>query len=99
VGAASAAQLSRIAAPRRLLARYGTEATAVLAMAGDDRTLLEPVAHGIDVTGAELAFGVSHEGALDVGDLLDRRTRIGLVGADRERALPAANRALEHPIS
>ncbi|MGH3434967.1 MAG: glycerol-3-phosphate dehydrogenase/oxidase [Sciscionella sp.] len=99
VGAASAAQLGSVAAPRRLLARYGTEATAVLAVAGDDRTLLEPVAHGIDVTGAELAFAVSHEGALDADDLLDRRTRIGLVDADRARALPAAKRALEHPIA
>ena len=34
---------------------------------------------------AELLFGVTHEGAADVDDLLDRRTRIGLVPADRER--------------
>ena len=31
----------------------------------------------------------------NVGDLLDRRTRVGLVPADRERAVPAAERALE----
>ena len=39
---------------------------------------------------AELLWGVTHEGALDVDDLLDRRTRIGLVPADRARAEAAA---------
>jgi glycerol-3-phosphate dehydrogenase len=43
---------------------------------------------------AELAFGVSHEGALDVDDLLDRRTRIGLVAADRAEAVAAAEQVL-----
>ncbi|MDH6281887.1 glycerol-3-phosphate dehydrogenase/oxidase [Prescottella agglutinans] len=75
--------------PSSLVARYGGEAGAVAA-AGE----LMPIADGIDVTHAELAFAVSHEGALDVDDLLDRRTRIGLVPGDRERALPAAERAL-----
>lgn len=75
--------------PPSLVARYGSEASSV-AQAGE----LSPIADGIDVTHAELAFAVSHEGALDVDDLLDRRTRIGLVPADRERAIPAAERAL-----
>ena len=47
------------------------------------------------VTLAELLFGVTHEGAADVDDLLDRRTRIGLVPADRQLAVPAAERALQ----
>jgi glycerol-3-phosphate dehydrogenase len=46
------------------------------------------------VTLAELLFGVTHEGAIDVGDLLDRRTRVGLVPADRAAALSLAERAL-----
>ena len=50
----------------------------------------EPVADGIDVIRAEFEYAVTHEGALSVDDILDRRTRIGLVAADRERALPAA---------
>ncbi|QCQ90770.1 glycerol-3-phosphate dehydrogenase/oxidase [Rhodococcus sp. SGAir0479] len=75
--------------PPTLVARYGSEAGLVAAAGA-----LTPVADGIDVTHAELAFAVSHEGALDVDDLLDRRTRIGLVAEDRERALPAAERAL-----
>ena len=47
------------------------------------------------MTLAELIFGVTHEGAVDVDDLLDRRTRVGLVPADREVAEPLARRALE----
>jgi glycerol-3-phosphate dehydrogenase len=38
---------------------------------------------------------VTHEGAADVDDLLDRRTRIGLVPVDRELARSAAERALD----
>ncbi len=90
VGAASRAVLDKVRAPAGLVARYGTEAEAVVGM-GDDG--LRQVA-GLDLRAAELAFAVSHEGALDVDDLLDRRTRIGLVSSDRERALPEAERAL-----
>ncbi len=75
--------------PRSLVARYGAESAAVLATARCDRPA-EPAVEGIDVTRAEFEFAVTHEGALDVGDILDRRTRIGLVEADRERAVGAA---------
>ncbi|WP_281171674.1 glycerol-3-phosphate dehydrogenase C-terminal domain-containing protein, partial [Promicromonospora kroppenstedtii] len=49
----------------------------------------DAVGHGIagtehlDVTRAEVEWAVTHEGALDADDVLDRRTRIGLVPADR----------------
>jgi glycerol-3-phosphate dehydrogenase len=49
-----------------------------------------PVAEGIDVTRAEFEFAVTHEGALDIDDILDRRTRIGLVAEDRRRAVDTA---------
>ncbi len=35
------------------------------------------------MTRAEVEWAVTHEGALDADDVLDRRTRIGLVPADR----------------
>lgn len=76
--------------PGSLVARYGAESRNVIATARCERPA-EPVAEGIDVTRAEFEFAVTHEGALDVGDILDRRTRIGLVAADRERAMDAAN--------
>ena len=93
IGAATPAGLSRVDASPRLIARYGTEAAAVVAEAEGDARLLEPV-DGLDVTPAELRYAVRHEGALDAADLLDRRTRIGLVEADRARAMPAAEEAL-----
>jgi len=90
VGAAPASVLARVPAPARLVARYGAEAPAVLALAQGDPELLAPIADGTEVTGAELLWAVRHEGALDVDDLLDRRTRIGLRPADRACALAAA---------
>ncbi|GLW96695.1 glycerol-3-phosphate dehydrogenase/oxidase [Microtetraspora sp. NBRC 16547] len=78
--------------PARLVARYGREAWAVQDLARQDPSLAETVATGI--TRAELVWAVRHEGALDVGDLLDRRTRIGLIPEDRAAALPAAEEAL-----
>jgi glycerol-3-phosphate dehydrogenase len=70
--------------PASLLARHGGAAHEVLA-AGE----LAPVADDLDVTRAEIAYAVTHEGALDAADVLDRRTRIGLVKADAERARKA----------
>ncbi|GLE53710.1 glycerol-3-phosphate dehydrogenase 1, partial [Mycobacterium montefiorense] len=75
--------------PASLVARYGAEAPHVIASATCERPT-EPVAEGIDVTRAEFEYAVTHECALDVDDILDRRTRIGLVARDRERAVAAA---------
>ncbi|MFH8217939.1 glycerol-3-phosphate dehydrogenase/oxidase [Streptomyces sp. NPDC018057] len=94
VGAASPAVLAALPAPRRLIRRYGTEAPAVHALGADHPELREPVLEGHPVTRAELVWAVRHEGALDEADLLDRRTRIGLVPADRTAALPAARAAV-----
>ncbi len=80
--------------PERLVRRYGAEATAVASLAAHDRTLLDPVFEGSSVLGVELVFGIRHEGALDVGDLLDRRVRLGLVPAERRRAEEVAARLL-----
>jgi len=84
-----AARGSSAQIPASLVARYGAESAAVISAARCERPLT-PVAEGIDVTRAEFEFAVTHEGALDIGDILDRRTRIGLVAVDRERAMGAA---------
>ncbi|MFH8693987.1 glycerol-3-phosphate dehydrogenase/oxidase [Streptomyces chartreusis] len=94
VGAASPNTLGSLRAPRRLVQRYGTEAPAVQALGAEDPRLAEPVLAGHPVTGAELLWAVRHEGALDEADLLDRRTRIGLVPADRDAALDVAREVL-----
>ncbi|EOM76735.1 glycerol-3-phosphate dehydrogenase/oxidase [Rhodococcus rhodnii] len=84
---ATGTQLSGL--PMSMIARYGAEAARVRDVATCDRPL-DPVAPGIDVTRAEFEFAVTHEGALDAADILDRRTRIGLVEDDRTAAESAA---------
>ncbi|ABP55020.1 glycerol-3-phosphate dehydrogenase/oxidase [Salinispora tropica] len=92
-GAASPARLARVPAPRRLIARYGVEAVNVLAEA--PAHLHRPISAEIPVTGAELLWAARHELARTVDDLLDRRTRLGLVPAHRDAALPVAGEVLE----
>jgi glycerol-3-phosphate dehydrogenase len=94
VGAAPRAVLSRLGGPEHLARRYGGEASAVLALTVDDPKLGEPLVPGAETVGAELVWALRHEGALDVDDLLDRRTRIGLIPADRAVAQPLAEAIL-----
>jgi glycerol-3-phosphate dehydrogenase len=77
-------------APAALVGRYGSEAPCVAALADGSPELLEPLAPGAPALGVELRFAVEHELALTVDDLLDRRTRVGLVDAWRAAAVPAA---------
>ncbi|HYJ27451.1 MAG TPA: glycerol-3-phosphate dehydrogenase/oxidase [Nocardioides sp.] len=100
LGAAPPEDLRRCTAPARLVRRFGTDADLVLATARDvsgltDDELLSPASPDVPVTLAELVFAVTHEGARDVDDLLDRRVRVGLVAADRAVAEPLARRALD----
>ncbi len=100
LGAAPPEDLRRCTAPARLVRRFGTDADLVLATARDvsgltDDELLSPASPDVPVTLAELVFAVTHEGAHDVDDLLDRRVRVGLVAADRTVAEPLARRALD----
>ncbi|NYE36448.1 glycerol-3-phosphate dehydrogenase [Nocardioides cavernae] len=99
LGAASPDELRRVDAPPRLVRRFGTEAPLVLADAREvtglgDEEVLAPLSDEVPVTLAELVFALTHEGAHDIDDLLDRRTRVGLVAPDRAAAEPLARRAL-----
>ncbi|MFD0366608.1 glycerol-3-phosphate dehydrogenase/oxidase [Streptomyces sp. NPDC127114] len=94
VGAAAPRTLAGLDVPPRLVHRYGSEAPAVHALGLEDPSLARPVVPGHPVTGAELLWAVRHEGALDASDLLDRRTRIGLVPEDRTTAEEAARDVL-----
>jgi glycerol-3-phosphate dehydrogenase len=79
--------------PESLVLRFGAEAANVIAAATCERPA-ESVAGGIDVTRAEFEYAITHEGALTVEDIVDRRTRIGLVASDRERVIGAAEELL-----
>jgi glycerol-3-phosphate dehydrogenase len=99
LGAAPSWVLSGAPGDKRLVRRFGTDAKLVLDSAKtvtglSDSELLAPVAPGVPATLAEFVFAVSHEGAASVDDILDRRTKIGLIPADAEAARPAAERAL-----
>jgi glycerol-3-phosphate dehydrogenase len=96
VGAPSnprAALRSPVKLPSSLVARYGAEASNVIAAARCERPA-DPVVDGIDVTRAEFEYAVTHECALTPEDIVDRRTRIGLVDADRARVVGVAEEFL-----
>jgi glycerol-3-phosphate dehydrogenase len=92
VGAAPS--LASVAAPDRLVRRYGTEAPAVVALADGRPELLEPLGDGVPACGAELLWAVRHELALTPSDLADRRTRAGLVPEWRSVVLAAGEELL-----
>jgi glycerol-3-phosphate dehydrogenase len=87
-------RLEGVGAPPHLIARYGAEAPLVLALADAQPSLRERVLPELPYLLAELRFAIEHEGALSAEDLIDRRTRIGLVPADREAALAIAGSLL-----
>ena len=90
VGAPSPGAPARDHLPAGLLRRFGTEAEEILALAAGRSELLEPVADGSDVLGVELIAATEREGALSVDDVLDRRTRLGLVPGRRAEAQETA---------
>lgn len=92
VGAAPRPALAAVPAPARLVDRHGTEAPDVLALAAGDPELLAPIAPGLDVLRVEVLHAMRAEGALDADDVLDRRTRIGLVPATRAQVRPLVER-------
>jgi glycerol-3-phosphate dehydrogenase len=98
VGAAPEGVLAAVDSelPARLVRRYGNEAAAVWALGESRPWLREPVSAGVGVLGVELAFGVEAEGAMDVDDLLARRTRLSLVPGDLDAE---AGRAADIAVS
>ncbi|GAA1985420.1 glycerol-3-phosphate dehydrogenase/oxidase [Microbacterium pumilum] len=88
VGAWPRPRLGEIAAAPRLVRRYGAEAPFAAALPDGPRG-----ARG--VTAQELEWGIAVEGALTIDDVLDRRTRLGLVARDRQASWDAAAAAFE----
>ncbi|MDR7189172.1 MULTISPECIES: glycerol-3-phosphate dehydrogenase/oxidase [Microbacterium] len=83
VGAWPRHRLGEIAAAPRLVRRFGAEAPYAAALPTGP-------AAACGVTAQEFQWGVAVEGALSIADLLDRRTRLGLVETDREQSTDAA---------
>ncbi|MDO4665506.1 MAG: glycerol-3-phosphate dehydrogenase/oxidase [Actinomycetaceae bacterium] len=70
--------------PDSLVARFGREAARVV----EDATIANPLGKvaGLDLTRAEIQFALTHEGALTVADILERRTRLSLVPTEAAAA-------------
>ncbi|WP_343063990.1 glycerol-3-phosphate dehydrogenase/oxidase [Haloechinothrix aidingensis] len=63
---------------RHLLNRYGALVHELLALAENEPEWLRPLEHAPDYLRVEVAYAVSHEGALHLEDVLARRTRIAI---------------------
>jgi glycerol-3-phosphate dehydrogenase len=71
-----------LAVAEHLIARYGTLATELLDLIRADRALGRPLAGGSPYLRAEVAYAVTHEGALHVEDVLARRVRLLIETSD-----------------
>ncbi len=65
-----------------LITRYGSLVTELLDLIRADRALGQPLLDGFPYLRAEVAYAVSHEGALHVEDVLARRVRLLIESPD-----------------
>lgn len=68
------------ASKKHLLNTYGSSYHAIIALAVEDSSLLEPVSGDSDVIKAEVIYGVRYEMAQTLSDILMRRTDLGAAG-------------------
>jgi len=69
-------------AVQHLIDRYGSVATEVLDLIRADKSLGQPLADGYPYLRAEVAYAVTHEGALHIADVLARRVRLLIESPD-----------------
>jgi glycerol-3-phosphate dehydrogenase len=72
-----------VAQVERLLGRYGSDLSDLLALMDRRPALKEPVPGADSYLGAEIVYACSHEGAVHLDDVLSRRTRIRIEVRDR----------------
>jgi glycerol-3-phosphate dehydrogenase len=70
-----------------LLNRYGSLFVEVLETAKSDEKLALPLSTQLPYIGAEILYAVTHEGALSVSDVMNRRTRINFEAPDQGRSI------------
>jgi glycerol-3-phosphate dehydrogenase len=70
------------AVPEHLIARYGSLVTEVLDLIRADKALGRPLLAGYPYLRAEVAYAVTHEGALHAEDVLARRVRLLIESSD-----------------
>ena len=79
-------------------ARHGACADEIHAIAGANPALATPLAGAAHHIAAEAVHAVTHQGALDLDDILSRRTRVSIEVADRGRAAASAIAPLVAPL-
>jgi glycerol-3-phosphate dehydrogenase len=88
-----------VSAMERLLRRYGDRVSELTALISERPELAEPLDGGGGHLAAEVVYACTHEGALHLDDVLERRTRLALTRADRgERAAAAAAALMAEPL-
>ena len=83
---------------KRLLTRYGSLTTEVLAEASSNAALLEPLCGAGGYLRAEVAYAVTHEGARHLEDVLERRTRTAMETSDRGVSIAAEAASIMAPL-
>ncbi len=81
-----------------LLGRYGNGIKEILALIAEHPELGEEVVGAEKYLKAEVHYGVSHEGALHLDDILARRTRVSIDTPDRGEASAQAVAELVAPL-
>jgi glycerol-3-phosphate dehydrogenase len=71
-----------VIAVEHLVAKYGSVAGEILELIRADKSLGHPLTDGAPYLRAEVAYAVTHEGALHVTDVLARRVRLLIESAD-----------------
>jgi glycerol-3-phosphate dehydrogenase len=82
------------AAMERLLRRYGDRVGELLVLIDARPELAEPVDDGGGHLAVEIVYACSHEGALRLEDVLERRTRLAITAPDRGVGAAASAAAL-----
>ena len=87
-----------LASVEHLVARYGSAAIEVLELIRADKSLGLPLAGGGPYLRAEVAYAVTHEGALHVTDVLARRVRLLIESADSGASVAPEVAAIMAPL-
>jgi len=87
-----------VASVEHLVARYGSTAVEVLELIRADKPLGQPLAGGAPYLRAEVAYAVTHEGALHVTDVLARRVRLLIESADSGASVAPEVAAIMAPL-
>ncbi|MEJ4100621.1 glycerol-3-phosphate dehydrogenase/oxidase [Corynebacterium mastitidis] len=103
IGAPGHRDYSHIAArdlhgiPEPVIRRFGNEAPQVVDAATVERPL--DTVGPLDVTRAEVEYAFTHEGALTVEDVLERRTRAAMIPEDAQAMRPEVEEIRDHVMS